>query len=73
MSERFASDVRKHHFPARCESCGTLLLNIQIWRGHQQTCTGGSVTSTDTRGNAAVATGPDTTDQYPAGGEQHVE
>ena len=73
MSERFSSDVRKHHFPARCESCGTLLMTIQIWRGHQQTCTGGSVTSTNDHGNAAIATGPGATDQHPPGGEQRVE
>ena len=65
------SDVRKHHFPARCESCNTLLYTIQIWRGHQQTCTGGSVTSVDAE--MAVATGPEATDQYPRGGEQRVE
>ena len=61
MSERFNSDVRKHHFPARCQSCGTLLYTIQIWRGHQQTCTGGSVTSVDAE--ASVATGPEATDR----------
>lgn len=35
-------EVTKGDLPGRCEECGKLLFNIQMWRGHQtgDTCDG---------------------------------